>query len=206
VTAQSHAPAANPVIDIPAVAREQLHAEWSTPPVRMSVQQPARAGLTPAAALALSALVVIVLTGSGAALALAFRKRPATTVGNPRPAARMESPLARPGITERETAGRELLVDEPDENDESHFAHETSLQLARSFRRGSEEITLARRLHDHTAPQLSAARMEETLARAATPNQRLHFARKLGVGRGEMELAVKLRSMRPAEKKEELES
>jgi hypothetical protein len=48
--------------------------------------------------------------------------------------------------------------------------------------------------------------MEETLTRATTPNQRLHFARKLGVGRGEMDLAVKLRSMRPAEKKEELGS
>jgi hypothetical protein len=205
-TVQSHAPATNAVIDIPAVAREQLQAEWSSPPVRTSVQQPVHAGLTPPAALALSALVVIVLTGSGAALALLFRKKPAKAVGNPRPTARMEAPVPRPGVAERETAGRELLVDELDENDESHFAHETSLQLARSFRRGSEEITLARRLHDHSTPQLSAARMEETLARAATPNQRLHFARKLGVGRGEMELAVKLRSMRPAEKTEELGS
>ena len=204
--AQSHVPAANPVIDIPGVAREQLHAESSPPSPHVSMQQPAQAGLTPAVALALSAIVVIMLTGSGAALALAFRKKPAKpAVVTPR-TVWTETPVLHPTLAERGIAGPELLVDDPDENDESHFAHETSLQLARTFRRGSEEITLSRRLHDRATPQLSAARMEETLTRATTPNQRLHFARKLGVGRGEMELAVKLRSMRPAEKKEELGS
>lgn len=200
--AQPRAPATNAVIDIPSVAREQMHTESTPAPSGTIVQEPAHAGLTPAAALALSAVVVIILTGSGAAIALAFRKTPAAPVATtPRP---VRTEVTAPA--EREAAGRGVLADEPDEDDESHFAHETSLQLARSFRRGSEEITLARRLHDHAAPQLSAARMEETLSRAGTPNQRLHFARKLGVGRGEMELAVKLRSMRTAETKEELQS
>jgi len=206
IAVQSYAPATNAVIDIPGVAREQLHAESSPPPSRTSMQQPAHASLAPAVALALSAIVVIVLTGSGAALALAFGKKPAKhAVMTPR-SVRTEVPVPHPTAPARGTASHELLVDEPYEDDESDFAHETSLQLARSFRRGSEEITLARRLHDRATPQLSPTRMEETLTRATTPNQRLHFARKLGVGRGEMDLAVKLRSMRPAEKKEELGS
>lgn len=203
IAAQQYVQASNAVIDIPGVAREQLHTESSLPSARTGMRQPAQAGLTPAAALALSAIVVILFTGSGAALALAFRKKPAKpTLMTPR-AGRTAVPVPPP---ERETTSDPPLVDEPEEDDESHFAHETSLQLARTFRRGSEEITLARRLHDRATPQLSVTRMDETLTRATTANQRLHFARKLGVGRGEMELAVKLRSMRPAEQKEELGS
>lgn len=200
---QSHVPSVHPVIDIPGVAREQLRAEPTPPPSRAHMQQSAPASLTPAAALALSAIVVVILTGSGAALALAFRSKPGKPpVTAPRA---VRSPVALPfqSEPEREIAARVLPEDEPEEDDEPQFAHETSLQLARPFRRSSEEITLARRIHDRTTPQLSAVRMEETLTRATTPSQRLRFARKLGVGQGEMDLAVKLRSMRPAEKKEE---
>ncbi len=197
----SPVPSVHPVIDIPGVAREQLRAE--PPPSRARMQQSAPANLTPAVALALSAIVVVILTGSGATLALAFRSKPGKPpVTAPRPV-RSAGALPIQSEPEREIVARDLPEDEPEEDEEPQFAHETSLQLARSFRRGSEEITLARRIHDRTTPQLSAVRMEETLTRATTPSQRLRFARKMGVGQGEMDLAMKLRSMRPAEKKEE---
>ena len=92
---------------------------------------------------------------------------------------------------------------EPEESEDIDDEHETSLQLARTFRRGSEEIALARRMQDHVTPKISAARMEETLTHATTTDKRLQQARKLGVGRGEMELAMKLRTLRAAEKNKE---
>jgi hypothetical protein len=94
----------------------------------------------------------------------------------------------------------------PDAGDEDDSGRETSLQLARTFRRGSEEITLARKFQEHTAPSLTPARMETVLAKATTRTQRLQAARKLGVGRGEFDLAAKLRSLHQAQGKKEEES
>lgn len=187
------------VIDIPAVAREQLHTVPA--PASVTPAVPVSAGIAPAVAALLSLAVVLVLTGSGAALALALRRKPATTSPVIAPAQPAAAPALR-DYFEPEGAESVSAREELDTDDESEFAHETSLQLARTFRRGSEEITLARRLHEHATPQWSGGRMEETLSKATTPNQRLHFARKLGVGRGEMDLAMKLRTIRPAEKRE----
>ncbi len=94
----------------------------------------------------------------------------------------------------------------PDEGEEDDPGRETSLQLARTFRRGSEEITLARKFQEHTAPSLTPARMETVLAKATTSTQRLQAARKLGVGRGEFDLAAKLRSLHLAQGKKEEQS
>jgi hypothetical protein len=186
------------VVDISAILREQMHSETSqlTPRVPVNAQ-----GLSPVTAAAMSVVVVLILSGSGLALAYVFRRRPVRAVAAPKPA-QPEPPVESLVDSGPSLPRRELLVDDPDDDDESRFAHDTSLQLARTFRRGSEEITLARRLHDHASPQLSGVRMEEKLERATTPDQRLHIARKLGVGRGEMDLALKLRTIRAAEKKE----
>lgn len=189
------------MVDIPGIAREQVHAESGTAVVRMETGQPVQRTLSPLAMLGLSLLVVFLLTGTGAVLTMAFRKKPPAPAARPatgRPAFAFEPPA----YAGRDARDADLLVDEPDVDDESQFQHETSLQLARTFRRGSEEITLAHRMHDRTTPQLSGARMEETLTHSKTPHQRLTFARKLGVGRGEMDLAMKLRAIRPVEKKE----
>jgi hypothetical protein len=193
---------ASVVVDIPAIAREQLHADAVRPAEQVRVQVAAANGIPPALAAVLSLVVVTLLSGTGAFVALAFRRKSSTPI--PVPAAPPQPPAASGlmDLPELAASSSSILLDDPGVDDESHFAHETSLQLARTFRRGSEEITLARRLHDRIAPQWSAARMDETLGRATTPNQRLHFARKLGVGRGEMELAAKLRTMRPVDKQE----
>jgi len=90
-----------------------------------------------------------------------------------------------------------------DESEEEESGRETSLQMARTFRRGSEEIALAQRLHDQTAPVLTPGRMDTVLSHATTSGQRIQAARKLGVGRGEFDLALKLKSMQ-REKKEGL--
>jgi hypothetical protein len=188
------------VVDISAILRDQMRADsrQHTARERLNVQ-----ALSPVAAGAISLVIVLMLTGSGLALAFVFRKPPV------RPPAAAQPVQPEPSVellvdSKPALPRRELPVDEPDDSDESRFAHETSLQLARTFRRGSEEITLARRLHDHASPQLSGARMEEKLGRTTTPDQRLHIARKLGVGRGEMDLAMKLRTIRSTEKKEEV--
>jgi hypothetical protein len=90
-----------------------------------------------------------------------------------------------------------------EEEPEEESGRETSLQLARTFRRGSEEITLARKFHDRPSP-VTPAKMQTAMARATTKSQRLSAARKLGVGRGEFDLAEKLKTMsQPPAKNEE---
>jgi hypothetical protein len=188
------------VIDIPALAREQMRAGAEVRTRTSSEETTEEGGIPPAAALGIAAAAALLMIGSGVGLAFMLRKAP------PRPAVQPAPPQAeQPKTTleeELRNSRNDIIIDDVEDEAESRYAHETSLQLARTFRRGSEEITLARRLHDHTAPQLSSARMEETLNRATTPTQRLHFARKMGVGRGEMDLAAKLRTIKAAEKKE----
>ena len=82
-----------------------------------------------------------------------------------------------------------------EEDPEEDAGRETSLQLARTFRRGSEEITLARKFHERPSPALTPAKMQTAMARATTKSQRLTAARKLGVGRGEFDLAEKLKAL-----------
>jgi hypothetical protein len=193
------------VVDIPALAREQAWTGTGEPASHVAASESARQGIPPAMALGLAALVVLSMIGTGVGLSFILRRTPSEPVAElrsvlpPAPAApSLEQMLA--------TSHKDILIDDVDDEDESRFAHDTSLQLARTFRRGSEEITLARRLHTQAAPQLTGARMQETLSHATTTNQRLHIARKLGVGRGEMDLAAKLRTIHPAEKKEEVPS
>ena len=55
-----------------------------------------------------------------------------------------------------------------EEEPEEDFGRETSLQLARTFRRGSEEITLARKFHEHPTSPLTPAKMQTAMSRATT--------------------------------------
>jgi hypothetical protein len=194
-------PPANPMVDIPAVAREQLRSEEAARTPRVTENATRSPGISPTLAVVLSCLIAILITGSGAAFILSRQNAPAKPVVSPRSTGEATALPAREQAP-AEKSVLDLLREVPEGNDDSEFIYDSSVQLARSFRRGSEEITLARRLHDRPTPQLSGARMDETLSRATTPNQRLHFARKLGVGRGEMDLAMKLRTIRPAEKRE----
>jgi len=193
------------MVDIPAIAREQLSTEAPQRGLRITDSRAESSRVSPAMAVGLASLIAALISGAGAALLLGSRRKPSKATVPPAPVRPVPTSPAG-DLAPRAKMDRDPIADAPEDNDESEFIHDTSLQLARSFRRGSEEITLARRLHERTTPQLTGARMDETLVRATTPNQRLHFARKLGVGRGEMDLAMKLKAIRPVEKREGIES
>ncbi len=195
-------PQSQPVVDIPGMVRDQVQAASAGMPSQRRTQQTVRATLTPMSALLISVVVALLLTGGSAALALAFRRKPATAATPVQDAGKGRA-AESPASTEPENARSTMPDPEPEESEDTDDEHETSLQLARTFRRGSEEISLARRMQDHVTPKISAARMEETLTHATTTDKRLQQARKLGVGRGEMELAMKLRTLRAAEKNKE---
>jgi hypothetical protein len=193
------------LIDVAAIARAQV--EMEDPPAgkhrhRMDspVAVPAEAG---SPLLLIGMMIMVALTSGGLVFVVMRRSVPLPV--QPAPSAVPPSPhhgqargMISPADEDQLPAGEQ---EEPGEEDDGE--RETSLQLARSFRRGSEEITLSRRLHAQPAAPLSVGKMQQMLARSTTQTQRLHAARKLGVGRGELDLALKLKTIRPAEPKNE---
>ncbi len=208
----------SPLVDIPAVARRQMEPDS---PHEYSPNGPSTAdtqvsGFSTGFVILLSVGLSSVSTGLMLGAWYLARQRKAHRSGKsrlPRAATAFAELPANPegiaagdayeetGTTRRNTFSSALIEDESQEHDNGR---ETSLQLARTFKRGSEEITLARRFHEQTEPTLTSGRMETVLSRATTKTQQLHAARKLGVGRGEFDLAVKLKSMgQVVEKKED---
>jgi hypothetical protein len=164
------------------------------------VTGPAEAG----SPLLLVGMMIMVALTSGGFVFLVMRRTVSVPV-QPAPSAVLPSQhhgqargMGTPADEDQLPAGEQ---EEPGEEEDGE--RETSLQLARSFRRGSEEITLSRRLHAQPVAPLSVGKMQQMLARSTTQTQRLHAARKLGVGRGELDLALKLKTLRPAQPKTE---
>lgn len=210
------------LVDIPSVARMQMERDNAVESHRAA--QPA--SLSMPILVAISVLVSLAVT-SVALLLLArmVRREPVpapVAVAAPRPSAAIAAQVrayqqAAPQQEEEEDdEDDDDMKPEPDriralfsapareEEPEEELGRETSLQLARTFRRGSEEITLARKFHERPSPALSPAKMQTAMARATTKSQRLTAARKLGVGRGEFDLADKLKAMaQPPAKNEE---
>jgi hypothetical protein len=193
------------VIDVAAIARSQVEAENrpANPHARTTnspVDVPVKAG----SPLLLIGLLAMVALTSGGLVFFVMRLTGSTPVQQTPSSV---PPLQYPGHarTAVSSADEELFpaADQEERLEEEDGDRETSLQLARSFRRGSEEITLARRLHTQPAAPLSVGKMQQMLARSTTQTQRLHAARKLGVGRGELDLALKLKTLRPASPKNE---
>lgn len=208
--AGAHAPAeTQSLIDIPALARRQMEPEsQASTPVRATKPAPApAAGFPIGIALLMSMSISLVSTVTGFGVWYLLRRRAARRHRSPfvfaeaaatsgsRPmhdtALADEESEARREALLKQMLGRDMLEDDQEEDGE----RETSLQLARTFKRGSEEITLTKRFHDQATPVLTSDRMDNVLSHATTPTQRLHAARKLGVGRGEFDLALKLKSM-----------
>lgn len=212
--------AGSALIDIPAVAKHQMDGEGSESGTRGRT-----AGDAGALSFPLLVLVSVAVSLAVTAVALVVIVRMLRTVPEP-VAATVPVATVPPAPPEKVKAYQQYRVAmEADDDDmkpeperirelfgapareeevEEDAGRETSLQLARSFRRGSEEITLARKFHERPSPALTPAKMQTAMARATTKTQRLTAARKLGVGRGEFDLAEKLKTMsQPPAKNEE---
>jgi hypothetical protein len=221
VAEPSHVSSGSSLVDIPAVARRQMELE-GTADLHTGRTATGAVRFTTAEIVALS--VVISLIGTALVLVLVVRatrrEKVVAPVAVPVAAAAPVAQVAQPRVhrqAERISDPDDDMKPEPDriralfnapqreEEPEEDQGRETSLQLARTFRRGSEEITLARKFHEHPSPALTPAKMQTAMARATTKSQRLTAARKLGVGRGEFDLAEKLKSLSqpPAQEGEE---
>ena len=199
------------LVDIPAVARMQMERENAAEIRRAgetgSLSMPVLVAVSVGVSLAITAVALLLL-------ATMMRREPApapvpVVPVAPRPkaatAAQVKAYQQMPVLQEQDDD--DDMKPEPDriralfnapvreEEPEEDAGRETSLQLARTFRRGSEEITLARKFHERPSPALTPAKMQTAMARATTKSQRLTAARKLGVGRGEFDLAEKLKAL-----------
>jgi hypothetical protein len=195
------------LIDVAAIVRAQVDAEnrpAGQPRQKMDgvVDAPAESG---SPLLLIGMMAMVALTSGGFVFVVMRRAVPVPVPVRPAPAAVLPPQhhgqahgMLSPADEDQLPAG-----ERQDPGEEEDGERETSLQLARSFRRGSEEIILSRRLHAQPAAPLSVGKMQQMLARSTTQTQRLHAARKLGVGRGELDLAMKLKTFRPAPPKNE---
>ena len=197
------------LIDIPGVAKMQMERENVDGPSRAG--EPAR--WTMPVLVAISILVSLAVTSVALVVVVRMtRREPApapVAVVTPAPAVSIAAQLSAYQQTallpeededddmkpEPERIRALFNVPVREEEQEEDPGRETSLQLARTFRRGSEEITLARKFHERPSPALTPGKMQTAMARATTKGQRLTAARKLGVGRGEFDLAEKLKAM-----------
>ena len=207
------------LIDIPAVAREQVELDGRAGAQQSaSTSDPVSAPQTSKVlALLLSAGLSLFSTVMTVGIWYKMRQRiaerkPAHPAApafreHTRPPALTEPVDTRDEFEDTGDAGKQELLAAlmQDDIQEDDGGRETSLQMARTFKRGSEEITLARRFHEQGAVTVTSERMQSALSRATTKTQRLQAARKLGVGRGEFDLALKLKSMVHVQGKKEEE-
>ena len=203
------------LIDIPALAMSQVETEsQEISPAPSSAPEATQAsGLSAGMALLISLFVSFVSTATALGAWYLMRRNAVRRTSRhtlPEDAALRAAALpvdeAETGYRGRSEEEARMLNDlirtsTQDEIPEDENERETSLQLARTFRRGSEEIALAQRLHDRGTSALTPDRLNEVLSHATTSTQRVQAARKMGVGRGEFDLAMKLKSM--AEEKKE---
>jgi len=215
MTPNENSPVKVSLIDIPAMAMSQVETEsQETSPAPSPAPEATQAsGLSGGMALLISLFVSLVSTATAlGAWYLMRRNAVRRTSRHTLPEDAALRAAARPADeAETEYRGRSeeearmlkdlIRTSTQDEIQEDENDRETSLQLARTFRRGSGEIALAQRLHDHGTSALTPERLNTVLSHATTSTQRVQAARKMGVGRGEFDLALKLKSM--AEEKKE---
>jgi hypothetical protein len=191
------------LIDVAAIARAQVEGEnRPADPHARTTEGPLPTPVKAGSPLLLIGLMAMVALTSGGLVFFVMRLTGSTPVHRiPSSATTLQHPGHAGTTVSSADEEPRRTGDEEERLEEEDGERETSLQLARSFRRGSEEITLSRRLHTQPAAPLSIGKMQQMLARSTTQTQRLHAARKLGVGRGELDLALKLKTLRPASPK-----
>jgi len=212
------------LVDIPAIARTQLvdlsqratapHTEPQKENLQarenqlspVQAEKNGRTSLSPV--FLVLAVAVIAALSTGLLLFVASRRQVGITVAAPRSQATQPQSLpgpepalpapARP-VKNRFAEEEEFPeVDEPERDDDT-------MQLARRFERGQNELSLALRLRGAYAASVGTTKVQKALTAKKSKAQQLNAARKLGVGRGELELALHLEQLQQHKlRKEEL--
>lgn len=194
------------LVDIPAIARNQIAAE-SAPQPRQT-PEPARHE-TPVTSpqttsgmlspLILVAVVLVILgAGIGMLLWLASKRqygvaKKSVIAVAPGPAPHKSHLTVSPLHREVKKEAEETDVLDDETGDDETSLDESTLRLGRSFQRGEEEMNLVARLRSRSETPVMKKSMTKTLNASATQSQRLTAARKLGIGTGEVDLAIHLK-------------
>ena len=87
-----------------------------------------------------------------------------------------------------------VLVAEEAKANEGVAEYDHSFQIAQSLIQGNEQYALAKRFATESA-ELNRKRIRKACATKTARTHRVRVAKRLGVGKGEVELAIKLRDM-----------
>jgi hypothetical protein len=192
------------LVDIPTLARTQVEEKRRTtdpvvqaPPTTAAVPSTTTAGARRSSDLAMIAAAVVLSVGSTLGLLLFLRRRAMKTL-TPRPSQQIVGPVVPPAVPGMGIAADPVeaqVVEEPMFDDR--------VQIAKIFQRGKEEVNLAMALRARSLPRANKKRLEEIAHKSGSTSQRRTAARKLGVGVGEVELAVHLKNMQHKSKRKE---
>ncbi len=179
------APAKAPPIDIRALSIDQPRQAKEPVPAQVAPQAPE---VSRTAAF----LAALVVAASSTILLLLFVvRRPAGVTAVPRAAAAPAAAVQSTGEGEREDAPD---VRVPDEEDDFYG-------VGKDMRSAREEFALAMRLHTGSMGDGSRRQARSACSAGATVAERVRVARRLGIGRGEIDLALRLQKLEtiPAE-------
>jgi hypothetical protein len=198
-------PTRQSVVDIAAIARAQVDPEkGSVPPMTGSTQK--HAGAHPlTSGLILAALAAWPLATIAAILILKNQQKrsrrqaevaparvPDAVLRSLEPVAVMPIDLS-PSMPEA-VAEEPVLVPEEVKPDEGLADYDHSFQIAQSLIQGNEQYALAKRFATESS-ELNRKRIRKACAAKTARTHRVRVAKRLGVGKGEVELAIKLRDM-----------
>jgi hypothetical protein len=190
-----------PFVDIPSIAREQI--EELPPAVTPGKASPPAIVATPSPMIGMVLIGLTMLGGFVLLYLMLFPRRAGSQSRvQSRPAAATAGPVGDtealaverfPGRTHPEGLPETLRSRHLEEPPADEDQDEESYQMARSFSRGREEVLLARKFQE--APTITQHRITRVVSDDAGTSQRTAAARKLGVGRGEVDLAVRLKGL-----------
>jgi len=213
---QKQVPANSSLVDIPSIARTQVEAPLQQAVLNAPAASTPAAAAVPATESGRTSLIgpdVMLLGGGGliallttAGILLLIRRwdhRRAHTARSPHTAA---LPAADDSATREdirallERASRRSPVVE---EDSAPQMFEERTEMAKAFGRGTEEMSLAMTLGTKGKPRANKQRLDQLVLKKASSAQRRTAARKLGVGVGEVELALQLRRFQSTRKQKE---
>ena len=90
---------------------------------------------------------------------------------------------------------KSLNIEDDEQGEEMVLEEETRLDFARGMRRGTGEIDLALRLGNQGQEIALGAKIRSLCPETATSGRRTRAAKKLGIGRGEIDLAIRLKEV-----------
>jgi len=197
-------PAAQPhagLVDIPTLARTQVEqtpapvqqpAKVEPAPVQQVVATTPKVSALPIPAIAGGAILLAALTTFGVIMIIR-RKSSRHSVVYEKKSVVAGRPNSADAIQEMfEKASQSGREEEPPEESP---VFDDSVQMARTFHRGTDELGLAMTLQGKSAPDGKRLRVEKIVKNRGSRTQRRTAARKLGVSLGEVELALQLKKM-----------